>query len=413
LRAVFNSSWTRGQGVLRCDPHTNELRLYPTFTPKLLVMKGQNLPDTTRTRCICIMLTRKTPDEEVQDFEYQDDEHFAQLRRQLLRWSLDNAEALKAAKPEDIPGFHNRRRMNYKGLLAIAELAGGDVKQKAWAAIKEIEDLYRRDSASIGIEALRDIQKVFNNLALERGERGEIFTKDLISLMAADDEGRWKTYGKDNQAITDRQLARLLKPYNIYSRDLYPQGANGPRGKGYQRDQFTDAWTRFLEPEDVEPDDVEHENVQPADVRAPGRTPGPDPRTRVYAEKSMTSEDSDPRIPTSDARTESGAKRLENLNIRGYADEAPPQGEEKKTQPRPRLDTPTKIRPRPRLDTPTKTQPRPRLDTPTKIRPRPRLDTPTKTRPRPRLNTPTNPDGGKETIPFPYDKIRRRSHCRK
>src|SRR5262249_61634266 len=34
LRQVVNSGWTRGQGVVRCDPDTNEPRKFSTFCPK-------------------------------------------------------------------------------------------------------------------------------------------------------------------------------------------------------------------------------------------------------------------------------------------------------------------------------------------------------------------------------------------
>lgn len=34
LKSVVNSGWTRGQGVIRCDPETNEPRLYSTFAPR-------------------------------------------------------------------------------------------------------------------------------------------------------------------------------------------------------------------------------------------------------------------------------------------------------------------------------------------------------------------------------------------
>jgi hypothetical protein len=43
LRAVINSGWTRGQGVLRCDGDEHEPRLFPTFCPKAIGLKGKRL----------------------------------------------------------------------------------------------------------------------------------------------------------------------------------------------------------------------------------------------------------------------------------------------------------------------------------------------------------------------------------
>jgi hypothetical protein len=47
LRAVINSGWTRGSGVVRCIGDNNEPHLFPTFCPKVIAMKGRRLPDTT------------------------------------------------------------------------------------------------------------------------------------------------------------------------------------------------------------------------------------------------------------------------------------------------------------------------------------------------------------------------------
>jgi 5S rRNA maturation endonuclease (ribonuclease M5) len=92
LRSIINSSWTRGQCVVRCDPETNEPRPYSTFAPIVVAMKGRALPDTTLTRSIIIELKRKRADETAADFDHLDDAEFTELRRQLLRWADDNAE---------------------------------------------------------------------------------------------------------------------------------------------------------------------------------------------------------------------------------------------------------------------------------------------------------------------------------
>ena len=44
LRQVINSGWTRGQGVMRCDPDTNEPRRFSTFCPKAVSYTHLTLP---------------------------------------------------------------------------------------------------------------------------------------------------------------------------------------------------------------------------------------------------------------------------------------------------------------------------------------------------------------------------------
>ena len=84
------------------------------------------------------MIWPKLPSEVVEDFDYVDDDEFKTIRRKLTRWAIDNAAALRDAKPESVPGFNNRIRMNWQILLAIADLAGGDWPKRARAAALEL-----------------------------------------------------------------------------------------------------------------------------------------------------------------------------------------------------------------------------------------------------------------------------------
>ena len=248
LRAVVNSGWTRGMGIVRCDPETHEPRLYETFAPKVIVMKGKRLPDTTLSRSVVIELRRKLADETVKDFDHLDDDDLARLRSQLLRWATDNIDALRVARPETIPGFDNRLRQNWLPLLAIAELAGGEAKQKAWAAAKDIEGTKEGDDASLSIQLLSDIRDIFQaerasrrDLADDIGQR--ITSKELVERLTADADKRWAEYYR-GKPLSQTQLARLLKSYLIFSRNIRTEGDSIP--KGYLRSQFEDAWKRYL-----------------------------------------------------------------------------------------------------------------------------------------------------------------------
>jgi hypothetical protein len=140
LRQVVNSGWTRGDGIVRCDPNTQEPFLFSTFAPKAIGMKGRKLPDTTLSRCLTILMKPKRPDspsERTEDFNHLDNPTFGRLRSQILRWTEDNAAALAKIKPEAPAGFYNRRRANWQTLLAIAEVAGlKEVAHKAATALE-------------------------------------------------------------------------------------------------------------------------------------------------------------------------------------------------------------------------------------------------------------------------------------
>jgi hypothetical protein len=55
----------------------------------------------------------------------------------------------------------------------------------------------------------------------------------------------WATYDR-GKAITDRQLAKLLKPFEIISETVHPNETGEPKAKGYRRERFEDAFSRYL-----------------------------------------------------------------------------------------------------------------------------------------------------------------------
>ena len=88
------------------------------------------------------------------------------LRRQVLRWAMDNAEALAARRPEIPQDFHNRRRANWRPLLAIAEQM--DVKQAGLEAALEIEQRQIAADPSTGIQLLAAIRFIFDEMVAGR-----------------------------------------------------------------------------------------------------------------------------------------------------------------------------------------------------------------------------------------------------
>jgi Protein of unknown function (DUF3631)/Primase C terminal 2 (PriCT-2) len=235
LRAVVNSGWTRGQGVVRCDGEENEPRLFSTFCPKAIGLKGKKLPDTTASRAIVIELKRKLADDKVTDFRHVDDPGLQELRRQLLRWANDNGGALRNANPTLPPGFTNRVAANWAPLLATAHAAGGEFPDKARAAAATIAKVKAALDASVGIQLLADIRTVF-------GSADRLFSWALIEKLAADPEGPWAGYNR-GKPFTQKQLANRLKAYGIVSETIW---IDGKSFKGYKRVAFEDAWKRYL-----------------------------------------------------------------------------------------------------------------------------------------------------------------------
>ena len=174
------------------------------------------------------------------------------MRRQVLRWATDNAEALAARQPEIPQDFHNRRRANWRPLLAIAEAM--DMKQAGWEAALEIERRQITVDPSTGIQLLTAIRFIFDEMAaghllLGQVDKDRITTARLVQELIDIPDSRWGTYGRNDKPITTAQVTRLLKPYGIKSGNVrIPKDDQTTSRKGYLRAWFEDAFTRYLPP---------------------------------------------------------------------------------------------------------------------------------------------------------------------
>ena len=245
LLRVVNSGWTRGQGVVRCDPETNEPTVFSTFCPKAIAGKGRKMPDTMTSRTIFIEMKRRLKGEKIDHFRHLDDAGFQRMRSQLARWAQDCGEAIGAALPSQPEGFINRTASNWTLLFAIADSLGKEAGARARRIAEHI--LGATDMSSAGVALLRDIKAMFASTTLGEGTPGGKYlpTKTIIERLTADPEKPW-TEWKRGKPITDKGVADLLHEYRIISKTVGPEGA---RCKGYREADFGDVFERYLTPE--------------------------------------------------------------------------------------------------------------------------------------------------------------------
>ncbi len=77
------------------------------------------------------MLQKRKPDEHIQDFREDRADHLRELASQAARWMLDRRSELAQLEPTMPNGVHNRMADNWRPLLAIADLAGGEWPRRA------------------------------------------------------------------------------------------------------------------------------------------------------------------------------------------------------------------------------------------------------------------------------------------
>jgi len=238
LLAILNDGYRRGGQTLLCLPPKCEPSLLPVFSPKAVLGLGQ-LPDTVASRSIRIELKRKTKDEHVERFRRREAlAVLVPLRDALAAWADEHVDTLAAARPELPDELGDRAQDVWESLLAVADLCGADWPQRARTAALELSSSQNLDEESLRVRALFDIRSVLEARKLER-----ISSTALAEALNADEEAPWgDLYGKP---LTTRALAKMLKPFGVRPRSV--RFDDNTTAKGYHREQFNDAFGRYLD----------------------------------------------------------------------------------------------------------------------------------------------------------------------
>jgi putative DNA primase/helicase len=236
LRGVLNAGHTRDSAfVVRCVGDDHKPQQFNVWGCKVLSGIG-HVADTLMDRSIILELRRKLPHESVERIRHAEPGLFNELCSKLARFSEDNSEQVRLARPDLPHALNDRAQDNWEPLLAIATAAGGNWLATATAAALKLSG---SDSAaqSIGIELLADIRDVFEQKRVDR-----ISSADLIKELCSDDERPWATYNRGFQ-IKPRQIANKLKGYGIQSKTIR---VNFTTAKGYELEQFNEAFSRYI-----------------------------------------------------------------------------------------------------------------------------------------------------------------------
>jgi hypothetical protein len=240
---VINAGYTRENAFVgRTVGENFEPKMFNAWSAKALsgITADKCLPKATMSRAIEIKLRRKLRHEKIVDFRYEDKSQFKVVQAKLVRMAIDHSAHVRSVNLALLPdGLSDREQDNWIYLFMIAQLGGDDwldkAKKAALAMHANVEP-----SLSIGVELLSDIREIF---ALEREHK--ISTFDLISKLIEDAESPWSAWNR-GKPISPRQLAKLLDPYGIKSKNLK---FNRNTLKGFEVEQFEDAFERYLEPE--------------------------------------------------------------------------------------------------------------------------------------------------------------------
>lgn len=253
LRGLINSGHTRDSAYVIRNVNVGDNftpTKFNTWGAKALAGIG-HVADTLMDRAIVLELRRKLADEKVERIRHSEPDLFNVLRSKLARFAEDYSKKVRQARPPLPHNLNDRAQDNWEPLLAIAMTASDEWLLIGTAAALKLSGS-ESESQTTGTELLSDIKEIFDEKGVNR-----ISTTELIQALCSDDEKPWATYKRD-LPITPRQLANKLKGYNIQSKTIRI-GADTP--KGYENDQFSEAFTRYLP---SSPENIRHTPQTPA-----------------------------------------------------------------------------------------------------------------------------------------------------
>ncbi len=255
LHGLVNAGYKRGGGVLRSEPKGDsfEPRLFSVYGPKSLagIALERHLPDSTMSRGLVVNMRRKLSGETVERMRHVEPELFALLASKLVRFANDYCGQVRLARPALPDEMSDRSQDNWEPLLAIAACAGPVWEKRALEAALKLSES-SESSAGTGNELLADIQYIFEKRGLTK-----IRTADLIAGLIADEDLAWATYNR-GKPLSPRQLAKQLNVYGISPKTVR-HGKETP--KGYDLEQFRDAFARYLPSPEKLP---QHRNAETA-----------------------------------------------------------------------------------------------------------------------------------------------------
>ncbi len=233
LRGLLNAGHKRGACAYRCEGEGKTVRAFHAFAPAALAGIG-SLPATLRDRSVLVPLMPAQEGQIAARFDPLRTDIEKTLARKLARWAHDNFEALAACNPPLPPGAFNRLADNWRPLLAVAQIAGGDWPARALAAFHSLGGTTSTSSEiktdSHQFTLLENIRQIFTQTG-----RTRISSQELVASLRS----------LPPHLLTD-SLTHSLSPSSL-ARHLSHLGVR-PRNvkvgdrclRGYQLADFTD-----------------------------------------------------------------------------------------------------------------------------------------------------------------------------
>ncbi len=267
LRGILNSGHMRSQAyVTRVVGEDYRVCTFSTWAPKAVALIGE-LPATLADRSVTLRMRRRAPYESIERLQLHRLGEMEELRSMAARWASDHLDELRFCNPEIPEGLtKDRARDNWRSLLAIADLAGGAWPARARESASRLNETPSGDT-SYAVMLLEDIHNLFRIR-----KAGTLSSEEILEKLHEMEERPWPEW-RDRRPISARQVAVLLHRFGI-SPIKWRQDASIVRG--YRRDDFSDAFSRYLPSDPPQAPQAPHDSLQGTYVGISSATNGSD-----------------------------------------------------------------------------------------------------------------------------------------
>jgi hypothetical protein len=233
LRAVLNAGFRRDATAGRGSWENNRLTSqdYAAYCAVALAGLGK-LPETVADRAVIIRMKKRKRTERVEPWRERLNAKEAKALGDAVGSWMSKATF---SWPLNMP-VEDRAADVWEPLIMVADAAGGHWPATARDAALVLTSA--KPQASLGVQLLRDLEIVF-------GPNDKMRSEDIIGALMELPESPWRRFHADGRSLDFRDLAKLLKEYDIRPRDVWIGGGSA---KGYFADDLRDAWERYLHP---------------------------------------------------------------------------------------------------------------------------------------------------------------------
>ena len=237
LRGIIDSGHNKAQAfVVRTVGENHEPKQFATWAPKAIALIGK-LPVTLSSRAIHIKLRRMAAGDSIEPARADRLDHLKPFCQKAARWAIDHNPILRDAEPKLPVSLGGRTADNWRHMIAIADAVDGDWPDRARsAALIANADVNTKTNSILLLEDIRDL--------FEYRKAQRLLSAEIAEALAAKEDRPWPEW-KAGKAMTPRQIAKLLEPFGIGPETIR---TNENRGKGYFKNKFKDAFSRYLEP---------------------------------------------------------------------------------------------------------------------------------------------------------------------